>query len=395
MPGSLPPDDAGATIAVELAGLGLITPLGVGAWPTFRALLAGRRVSDTTAGIEPPPHTPPERFVRGVGSVAAVQHAATDPVVELAERAAREATAEAGLDTAWGLPLYLGCSKGATTTLLDRPGVLANGPHGFVAAELSRRMSVEPRGCFVAACASGLAALDAAARAIRAGRCRSALVVSAESSLTPLFIASYQRLGVLAPLTPDGYEQRPLHPDRRGFVLAETGAAVVLRAVDNAADAPETDAPTPHRPCPRLLFTGTANDAHDLIRCHPDLPATRHLIRHAAATLDQAPASALAVHPHAPGTPDHDPAEQAALDDAGRDLKMDLGRTLYANKGALGHGLGASGLASLVVAALCHRTRRLPPMPWLGTPARDLGPDTAHLVLAAGFGGHAAAALIQ
>ena len=372
-----PLNRGGVAPAVEIAGVGLVTPLGVGAWPTFRALMEGRRVSDPAAGLAPPPATPPERFVRGVGSVPSVQHAATDPVVELAERAAREAVADAGLDTAWGLPLFLGCSKGATSTLLRRPEVLAAGPHGFVAAELTRRMSVEPRGAYVAACASGLAALDAAARAVRGGRCRAALVVSAESSLSELFIASYQRLGVLAPLTPTGYEQRPLHPDRCGFILSEQGAAVLLRAADPGRVAPGT---------PRLIYTGTANEAHDLVRCDPDLPAVRHLI--ADATADTHP-DALAVHPHAPGTADHDPAERAALAAAGLD------RRIYANKGALGHGLGASGLASLVVASLCHRTRRLPPMTWLNEPPRELPVGTAHLVLAAGFGGHAAAALIR
>jgi len=109
-----------------------------------------------------------------------------------------------------------------------------------------------------------------------------------------------------------------------------------------------------------------------------------------------------AVHPHAPGTAEHDDAEAAVL---ARVLgQPDEPPAAYAVKGALGHTLGASGLVSLVVAALCARAGRHPGMPWLANPiaAPGLRIDPAgaaltagpHAVFAAGFGGAVAAAAL-
>jgi 3-oxoacyl-(acyl-carrier-protein) synthase len=123
------------------------------------------------------------------------------------------------------------------------------------------------------------------------------------------------------------------------------------------------------------------------------------------------------LHPHAPGTAVHDPAELSILlqvlsSDPDRSAEQPL--DLYAAKGAIGHGLGAAGLASLVIAALALTTGKRPPMPWLDEPisladqpTAGLRPSAewsagqsashsgAHAVFAAGFGGHTAGAVIQ
>src|SRR5690606_13637693 len=75
-----------------------------------------------------------------------------------------------------------------------------------------------PRMTISAACASGLHALARAALLMTSGACRRALVVAAESSLHELFIASFGRLGVLAP---DDHGCRPFDRDRRGFLMSE------------------------------------------------------------------------------------------------------------------------------------------------------------------------------
>ena len=80
---------------------------------------------------------------------------------------------------------------------------------------------------------------------------------------------------------------------------------------------------------------------------------------------------------------------------------------VYACKGAIGHGLGVSGLAALVLACLCARAGRRPPMPWLTEPidsplapsrdarfARNANASSTQAVFAAGFGGHVAGAVI-
>ena len=382
--------------------MGLVSPLGHGAWATFRALLGGATVADRLGNLEP--DTDPTPLAQAVGGVSLARHSATDPAVDLAERAIREAVDEAGLDPR-GLPAWLGTSKGAVVALThaaeahrrgaltaDHAAAVALGPHGYLAHHLTRRTGVDVRAHAVAACASGLVALHRAARMLHAsgpGTPDAALVVSCESALLPAFVHSYQRLGVLAPLDRERYRSRPLDQHRNGFVLGETGVAVVLRALaPGVSPAPgETE----------LLATAIAHHAGDLIRSDPDARALTRVIHGLAAAGPFA-----AVHPHAPGTAEHDGIELALLDRA-------LGHptqppAAYAVKGALGHSLGASGLVSLVIAALCHRTRRTPAMPWLNHPpptaglqcrpgGGPIGPG-AHAVFAAGFGGHVAGAAI-
>lgn len=379
---------------IVVAGVGLLTPLGFSAWETFTGLLAGRTVADRLGRL--PADVDAVGRVRAIGAVAVGQHGAGDAAVELAERAAREALTEAGAD-ALGMPCWLGTSKGAVGALPAAGGVrtpaqaraVALGPCGFLSHELRRRLRVGQVQHHVAACASSLQALHAARLHLMTEPGvvpgRTALVVTSEAALLPAFIHSYRRLGVLAPQ--GDYAGRPLDERRQGFVLAEAGAAVVLRVTEQVQPG-ELE----------LVDTAVAAEAFDLIRPSPGMPALRRVAARLAGhgRIDM-------VHPHAPGTPDHDPIELDALE-AGLGRACSSLPRVYAAKGALGHGLGAAGLTSLVLAALMARSRRVPPMPWreqplahplLGEGEGPLVEGSTHAVFAAGFAGHVAAALIR
>ena len=434
---------------VVITGVGLVSPLGTGAWETFRALLAGRTLADRAAAL--PGDLDPVARVRATGCVASVQHAGEDPAVELAERAAREAATEAGVSCA-GLPCFVGTSKGAVGAMGGMSSVecrmssggwrvpggrmaeaVALGPAGYLTHRLRQRLGLGDATHYVAACASSLYALDAARRFLLHStfdtrhstfppRC---LVVTSEAALLPAFIHSYRRLGVLAPMSDD--TPRPLDHRRAGFAVSELGAAVVLERVDDgdgpargaSPDAPNHPRRTPEAARPRALAelaaTAVAAEAYDLIRPDPAMAALRHV---ADALFAVQPATVL--HPHAPGTGgEHDPTEIDVLLTALRATSKAPNATLqtpgiYAAKGALGHGLGAAGLVSLVLAVLSMRAGRVPAMPWLRDPVHPeltptsphAGPcpqgpdraraiDPAHAVFAAGFGGHVAGALIR
>lgn len=394
---------------LQIAGFGLATPIGLGAWPTFAALLAGKRLTDRLARYEA--DIPPEKIVSGIGGVAVARVVADDPAVELADRATREACEMANVDPA-GIATFLGTSKGAVAQtgrqtgeedgrkrfeFAPSPEWYALGPHGYLSDRLARRLGVRVMTHSVAACASSLVALDAARQWLLAGDGRThALVVTSEAALTPVFLHSYERLGVLAPMTLDGYRQKPLAQKRGGFVLAEAGAAVLLRKLKDGEVAPQSAG----KGALELLDTGVLAEAYDLLRTSPRMEAVERLAAqfHAKRKLE-------ALHPHATGTEEHDPAEIGALSRA-------IGKTgaslpLYACKGALGHGLGAAGLTSFILACLACRTGRMPPMKWLEDGAMDmpenlraqaqgcaLPPGAAHAVFAAGFGGHTAGALV-
>lgn len=420
---------------VLIAGFGLLSPLGGSAWQTFTSLLKGKTLADRTRQM--PDDINLIDLVRATGGVINAQHTAADPSIDLAERAAREAAMMAGIDPA-GLTAFIGTSKGAVHALgaayasrqpkenrsalcpappQDADLAVALGPHGYLGHHLRQRLRLGVIHHHVAACASSLTALHyarqyllyehptsaakAASDAVsphtldpRPQTCPPdyALVLTSEASLLPQFIHSYRRLGVLAPQTPDAYNERPMDQTRQGFVLCEAGAAVLLRRV-----------PIEQQPLPgetELLDTATACEAFDIIRPSPTMPALRRIAEHlfAGRTID-------VIHPHAPGTPDHDPAELNVYADVIKHTGQHHSPHLYACKGALGHGLGAAGLSALVLACLCAKTRQRPPMPWLHEPidsplnlnpqASSLKPASTHAVFAAGFAGHTAGAVIR
>ena len=397
---------------LRLVGVGLVTPLGFSAWDTFASLLAGRSISDRSADEDMGPahvHAPvdPVALVRRVGAAAQAHHTAFDPAVVLAEKAAREALGQAG-STGDQTPCFVGVSKGAVTALDDacrsmRPAAAGDwarpliahaeqavtlGPAGYLCTSLAERLRTPAIHCTIAACASGLAALHRARQHLlhHANRGDRVLVVASEASLLPQYIHSYRRLGVLAPLTAAGYHGRPLNHERQGFMLAEMAAAVVLERT--ACDAP---AKSDHL---RLADTAEASEGYDLIRSAPGMPAFRRIAERMAAR-----GPVTAVHPHATGTAEHDEAEVTIL------AACHPNAAAYAVKGAVGHGLGASGLASLVVACLCSRARRRPPMPWIDRPIDaplnmnaqcvSLPRWNRQAIYAAGFGGAVAGALIE
>jgi len=269
----------------------------------------------------------------------------------------------------------------------------------------------------VAACSSGLVALDNARRSLLDAPPDAlpyAVVASADAAITPALVHSYKRLGVLGEMTPTGYIQRPLDERRLGFMLSEMGVAVLLKRV-----AP--DQPLPDNSI-ELTGSATACEPYDIVRSPPTMTSLARLWRQVTDGK-----SVDVIHPHAPGTREHDPAELGVLLQAPSPTTSPPPDTppasppatipdpagypadLYAVKGAIGHSLGASGLASLVVAAMCLRSGKRPPMPWLNEPmtlpdGRRLPVDPAaqscsrsgtHAVLAAGFGGHLAAAVLQ
>ena len=140
--------------------------------------------------------------------------------------------------------------------LPDAPLCVALGPHGYLAHHLRRRLRLGRVHNVVAACASSLTALHQARQAmLRDPDLRSVLVATCEASLLPMFIRSYRRLGVLPPLTRDGYRGSPLDRGRCGFMLAEQAAAVLLERVAH-----------PQAGQVELLDTAIKFEAYDLVR---------------------------------------------------------------------------------------------------------------------------------
>lgn len=408
---------------IFITGFGLVTPLGHSAWETFAALLAGRTIADRVSEL--PEDISSIDLVRAVGGVSFAQHSPCDPSVELAERAAREALTMAGVrdEEVGDLSCVVATSKGAVHALTDaadrhasvataqRPHLhqpqphhrssdahlaVTLGPHGYLTHHLRRRLHLGNVMHLVAACASSLIALHRARLALlheqndgsqsSASGPRRTLIITADAALLPAFVNSYHRLGVLAPLTAQNYRGLPLDEGAQGFMIAQAGAALVLERVD------DDHWHTPSHAV-ELLDSSEACDAFDLIRPCTSMPALRHISQQLLHGRD-----IDLIHPHATGTEQHDQLELEAITESLTSKAADF----YAHKGALGHTLGCSGLISTVIACLCARTQRRPPMPWLNRPvsaqihAQPVKQAIrTQAVFAAGFAGHAAGVVLR
>ena len=177
---------------IIISGIGLISPLGYSAWETFANLLSGMTLPDRMREL--PDNLHPIEIARVTGSIGISHGSSTDPAVELAERAIREACTQAQVRPE-GLPVITGASKGAVTNWHKEPLNVVLGSHGYWAWELTRRLKLGSVKNIVAACASGLYAVHHARQMLLAGKAKRVLVVTAEAALLPHFIASYNALG--------------------------------------------------------------------------------------------------------------------------------------------------------------------------------------------------------
>ena len=251
-----------------------------------------------------------------------------------------------------------------------RPEFLAD-----IASELASTLGVRgPRMTLSAACASGLHALIRGAMMIRSGQLRQALIVATEASVHPLFLGSFQRLGVLAK---PGDGCRPFDENRTGFYMTEAAAAVLLERAGSDGS-------------PGVFVEGFAQggDATHLTAGDPAGSTLRRLLTR---VIDGRPVDL--VHAHGTGTILNDATELAAIEQSvGESAPI-----VYSHKAALGHSLGASGLLSVVLNCMSHATGMVPPNVRTTTPLptrrttlpRSVTRRAANrsVAIASGFGG--------
>lgn len=277
--------------------------------------------------------------------------------------------------------MVVGTSKGAVETWMTAPPgpAQACGLASIAGALRKSHPALDgPALTVSSACASGLHALIRAAMMIRFGEARRVLVVAAEASVHPLFLASFTRLGVLPR---EGVGCRPFDEQREGFLMSEAAAAICLEAGDSDAR------PRGYASVDRFALGGDATHltAGD--------EAGRTLRRLLQMVVDGRGVDLL--HAHGTGTTFNDPLELSAVSDhcvIGPAVPI-----VYSHKGALGHSLGAAGLVSIVLNCVSHRRGIVPGNVQTRHPLRAprvrlcCEPQQAavkrSIALAAGFGG--------
>ena len=213
-----------------------------------------------------------------------------------------------------------------------------------VAAELAVAVGCEgPVTTVLTACASGNHAIAIARRWLARGRADQVVVAAADI----VSQTQYTHFHNLRALAPDAC--RPFDRGRRGLVLGEGAAAMVLEPEGHARRRGASI-------LARILGTGASADAFHMTAPAPDGAGARRAIEAALTDAGIAPTQVDWVSAHGTGTPHNDRVEARVL----RDL---FGPRVPASsiKSMIGHCMGAASLIEAVTCVLAVRDGAVPP----------------------------------
>ncbi|TCM16427.1 nodulation protein E [Novosphingobium sp. PhB165] len=363
---------------VLITGMGCVSGLGYGVAANWQSVREGRSAIRPLAPSAPPgiaawvdDAAVEAPLLKGVEPERLRRLGRLDRLSEFALEAGLEAVANAGLaqhpSLAQRTAIVLGCGSGGNTTVeiayerlfgqgqpKAHPQTIPSSMIAAPAAHLSMLLGVHgPTLTLSGACASSAQALGEGMHMIRAGRADIVIAGGAEACLTRGSLAGWQSLGVLAPDT-----CRPFSRDRRGMVLGEGAAVLVLESERHAL----ARGATIHG---ELAGYGTSSDAAHMTA--PDVDGIAAAIR---AAHDDAgiPGEATAlISTHGTGTGLNDPAETAAMH---RVYGSALARhRAIATKSAHGHMIGATGAIEFLIGMMALGENTAPAV------LNYLGPD--------------------
>jgi 3-oxoacyl-[acyl-carrier-protein] synthase II len=380
-----------------ITGAGAVCAAGAGTGRLRDALLSGQpllgplRLFDSSpypcriaACVPPETEDSPGTRGRGFGFLVRACREALD-------RAGIGSRGLAGPDTAVVLGTTLG-GMDLLPSLLAHPGDLREAcalPYHAAADALADELGAGDASTVSGACASSLMAVGNAARMVATGERRSVLA----GGFDALCEFVHSGFSSLLALDPEGL--KPFDARRKGLVLGEGAAAVVVESLESARMRGA-------EPLAEVLGFATASDANHITGPHPQGDGLLRAIRAAWAETGLAMGSLDAVHAHGTGTPFNDRMEGIALRRFLGDRAAEL--PITASKGTIGHALGAAGALETVICLGILADGVIPPCAGFGEydPQCGIRPLMAPLrkevrvilKTAAGFGGQNAALVL-
>ncbi len=365
---------------VVVTGLGVVSPVGQSIKDYWTALTAGR------SGLNPPAidSTAPlnTKLVGQVTNFNASEHfdpqriGLLDRVSQFAVVAARQALTQSELSLSGELAertaAIVGTGSGGHTTVDEsfhrlyaenatrlHPLSIPRAMISAAASQVSMYCNIKGP-CYVisSACASATHAIGQAFHMVRAGTVTCAVCGGTEASITYGALKGWEAMRIMAP---DAC--RPFSRGRKGMVIGEGAAILVLESLDHAtARGAEILA--------EIVGFGMSADSKDLTA--PDPSGMARAIIMALADAQLAPDMIDYVNAHGTGTVANDEAETQALhlSFGGNAPRLAVSST----KSMIGHALGAAGALELVAVVMALRDGIVPPtINYLGQdPACDL-----------------------
>lgn len=239
--------------------------------------------------------------------------------------------------------------------LLPHPYANPNSCINMVGGKIAMQTGAQgPITTSITACATGLTSILTGAMFLERGLADLVICGAVDCALVePIVAGFYTMNGVYIPKKgqenePPARASRPFAKDRRGFVISEGAAAILLASPDFAAA---------HGLAPLAELSGWAmtSDAHHFVA--PNRETVQRCMAGAIRDAGLSPADINAVNAHAASTRVGDQVEHEALRGVfGGDVPP-----VSANKSLIGHAMGASSAIETAWALLGLRDQVLPP----------------------------------
>ncbi len=358
-----------ASRRVAITGLGIISALGLDLAENWKSLSEGRSgigpvsVPDVAGvglkmqngaqvrGFDPLKHfaggkdAQLDRFAQF--SVVAAREAIRDSKLELTPEMRQnaaivcgsavggQAAIEAGFEDLW----VQGRGRVHPLTI---PKTMANAGASHISMDLGL---AGPVYTVSTACSSANHAIGQAFRLVRDGEADLAVTGGAEAFFTIGMLKAWEAMRVVAPDT-----CRPFSKDRRGMILGEGGAMMILEPMESA------------RARGAMIYAevcgmGMTSDAHHLTQPTIDGPA--RAMRGALREAGMAPEEVGYINAHGTGTAGNDPVETKAIREVFGAHANKL--AVSSTKSMHGHALGAAGALEAIATVLALHHGILPP----------------------------------
>jgi nodulation protein E len=352
---------------VAITGLGIISPLGLNLEENWKSLSEGRpaigpiKGADCSTlrfknGAEVTGYDPVKHFEGGkdayidrfaqfsvVAAREALRNSGLELTPELRERSAivcgsavgGQAAIEAGFEDLW----VQGRGRVHPLTI---PKTMSNAGASHIAMDTG--MS-GPTYTVSTACSSANHAIGQAFRLVRDGEADAAMTGGSEAMFSIGMLKAWEAMRVIAPDT-----CRPFSKDRRGMILGEGGAMMVLEPMDAAkARGAKIFA--------EICGFGMTADAHHLTQ--PAVHGPARAMRGALREAGLAPEAIGYINAHGTGTPGNDPVESSAIREVFGAHADKIG--VSSTKSMHGHALGAAGALEAIATILALYHGILPP----------------------------------
>jgi len=354
---------------VAITGLGIISPLGLNLADTWKSLSEGRSaIGPITSvnmsrvpmkiqnGAEVRGYDPLQHFEGG-------KEAYIDRFAQFSIVAAREAVRDSGITLTPELreqgAIVCGSAVGGQAAIeagfedlyvqgrgrvhpLTIPKTMANAGASHISMDLG---IAGPAYTISTACSSSNHAIGQAFHLVRDGAADMAITGGSEALFTIGMLKAWEAMRVIAPDT-----CRPFSKDRKGMILGEGGAMMVLEPMEAAkARGAKIYA--------EICGFGMTADAHHLTQpaVHGPARAMRAALGDAGLQLEQIGY----INAHGTGTPGNDPVETRAIREVFGPHADKIG--VSSTKSLHGHALGAAGAIEAVATILALHYGILPP----------------------------------